>query len=291
MRIGLHGRDFKGKSSRYIEKLLDQLKQYNAEIWLSSKFVKQVKSGTLKKVKFKTFELGDNLKSLDFFFSLGGDGTLLESVTFVGKAEVPILGINTGRLGFLATTSREHADVALDSLFKGNYEIESRTLLKLISTPRLFGSLNFALNDLTIMKKDTSSMITVHVYVDGELLNSYWSDGVIVSTPTGSTGYSLSCGGPLVYPKSESFVITPVSPHNLGSRPIVIADNSEISFQIEGRSKKYLVSLDSRFETIDDSVKLVVKKEKFKVKLVILPGQHYFKTLRQKLNWGLDIRN
>jgi NAD+ kinase len=291
MRIGLHGRDFKAKSSRFIEKLLDQLNQYQAEIWLSSKFVKQVKSGALKNIKFKSFELGDNLRSLDFFFSLGGDGTMLESVTYVGKSEVPILGINTGRLGFLATTSRENADKALDSLFKGNYKIESRTLLKLISTPKLFGSLNFALNDLTIMKKDTSSMITVHVYVDGELLNSYWADGVIISTPTGSTGYSLSCGGPLVYPKSESFVITPVSPHNLGSRPIVVADNSEISFQIEGRSKKYLVSLDSRFETIDDSVRLAVKKEKFKVKLVILPGHHYFKTLRQKLNWGLDIRN
>lgn len=291
MRIGIHGRDFKAKSSRYIEKLIEQIRHYQAEIWLSSKLVKQVKTGALKNVKFKTFELGDNLKSLDFFLSLGGDGTMLESVTYVGKSEVPILGINTGRLGFLATTSREQADMALDSLFKGNYKTESRTLLKLISTPKLFGAVNFALNDLTIMKKDTSSMITVHVYVDGELLNSYWADGVIVSTPTGSTGYSLSCGGPLVYPKSESFIITPVSPHNLGSRPIVIADNSEISFQIEGRSKKYLVSLDSRFETIDDTVKLVVKKEKFKVKLVILPGHHYFKTLRQKLNWGLDIRN
>lgn len=291
MRIGIHGRDFQTNSSKFIEKLLEQLTQYQAEIWLSSKFVKQVKSNALKSIKHKTFELGDNLKTLDFFFSLGGDGTMLESVTYVGKAEVPILGINTGRLGFLATTSRENAHKALESLFKGDYTIESRTLLKLISTPRLFGSLNFALNDLTIMKKDTSSMITVHVYVDGELLNSYWADGIIVSTPTGSTGYSLSCGGPLVYPKSESFVITPVSPHNLGSRPIVIADNAEISFQIEGRSKKYLVSLDSRFETIDDTVKLSLKREKFKVKLVMLPGHHYFKTLRQKLNWGLDVRN
>jgi NAD+ kinase len=291
MRIGIHGRDFKTKSSRFIEKLIEQLNHYHAEIWLSSKLVKQVKSGVLKKYKFKTFELGDNLKSLNFFFSLGGDGTMLESVTYIGKAEIPILGINTGRLGFLATTSREHADKALDFLFKGNYQIESRTLLKLISTPKLFSNINFALNDLTIMKKDTSSMITVHVYVDGELLNSYWADGIIVSTPTGSTGYSLSCGGPLVYPKSESFVITPVSPHNLGSRPIVISDSSEISFEIEGRSKKYLVSLDSRFETIDDSARLTIKKENFRVKLVMLPGQTYFKTLRQKLNWGLDIRN
>ncbi len=291
MRIGIHGRDFQAKSSRFIEKLLDQLVQYNAEIWMSSKFVKQVSAKVLHQVKHKTFEHGDNLKSLDFFFSLGGDGTMLDSVTYVGKSEVPILGINTGRLGFLATTSRDNANTALDALFKGTYNIESRTLLKLISTPKLFGATNFALNDFTIMKKDTSSMITVHVHLDGELLNSYWADGIIVSTPTGSTGYSLSCGGPLVYPKSESFIITPVSPHNLGSRPIVIADNLEISFQIEGRSKKYLVSLDSRFETIDDSARLIVKKEKFKAKLVILPGHHYFKTLRQKLNWGVDVRN
>ena len=181
--------------------------------------------------------------------------------------------------------------MALSNLFSGHYELDTRSVLRLISTPKLFGSLNFALNDFTIMKKDTSAMITVHVFVDGELLNSYWSDGIIVSTPTGSAGYSLSCGGPLVYPRSESFIITPVSPHNLGTRPIVLSDSSEISFQIAGRSKKFLVSLDSRFETIDESVKLKIKKERFRVKLVELPGHHYFNTLRQKLNWGLDIRN
>lgn len=291
MRIGIHGRDFQAKSTRFIEKILDQLRQRRAEVWLSSKFIKQVKSPLLGDIKYKTFEQGDNLRSLDFFFSLGGDGTMLESVTYIGKAEVPILGINTGRLGFLAITSRDDIDAALEAVFTGNYKVESRTLLKLNSTPKLFEPLNFALNDFTIMKKDTSSMITVHVFVDGELLNSYWSDGIIVSTPTGSTGYSLSCGGPLVYPKSESFIITAVSPHNLGTRPIVISDKSEITFEIEGRSKKYLVSLDSRFETIDDSVKLKIKKERFFVKLVQLPGHHYFNTLRQKLNWGLDIRN
>jgi NAD+ kinase len=176
-------------------------------------------------------------------------------------------------------------------LLKPHYKIDSRTVLKLVSDPVLFHGLNFALNDFTIMKKDTSSMITVHVFVDGELLNSYWSDGIIVATPTGSTGYSLSCGGPLVNPKSESFILTPVSPHNLTARPIVLSDNSEITFQIEGRSKKFLISMDSRFETIDDSVKLKLKKEKFKVKLIQLQGYHYFNTLRQKLNWGIDIRN
>lgn len=291
MRIGIHGRDFQTKSSRFIEKILNLLIQRKAEIWLSTKLARQIKTSVLESARYKTFDLGDNLRNLDFFFSLGGDGTMLESVTYIGKAEVPMLGINTGRLGFLATTSRDDVEGALDFIFTGNYKVENRTLLRLNSSAKLFEPLNFALNDFTIMKKDTSSMITVHVYVDGELLNSFWSDGIIVSTPTGSTGYSLSCGGPLVYPKSESFIITAVSPHNLGTRPIVISDKSEITFEIEGRSKKYLVSLDSRFETIDDSVKLKIKRERFGAQLVQLPGQHYFNTLRQKLNWGLDIRN
>ena len=291
MNVGLHGRDFQQKSNRFIEKLLEILAGYKAHVSVSSKFLKHLKSSKIKELHLKTFEVGDNLKNLDFFISLGGDGTLLDSVTYVGKAEVPILGINTGRLGFLATIGREDVEKALENIFKGNYKVDSRMVLKLVSDPLLFGGLNFALNDFTIMKKDTSSMITVHVFVDGELLNSYWSDGIIVSTPTGSTGYSLSCGGPLVYPKSESFVITPVSPHNLTARPIVLSDNSEIEFQIEGRSKKFLISMDSRFETIDESVKLKLKKERFAVKLIHLPGHHYFKTLRQKLNWGLDIRN
>jgi len=291
MRIGIHGMDAQHKSSLFIEKVLEYLHRSKCEIWVSAKFLKLVKSSRIQKFKLKTFDHGDNLRHLDFFFSLGGDGTLLESVTYIGRAEVPILGINTGRLGFLATISREETETALSHLFSGHYTLDTRSVLKLISTPKLFGPLNFALNDFTIMKKDTSSMITVHVFVDGELLNSYWSDGIIVSTPTGSTGYSLSCGGPLVYPRSESFIITPVSPHNLGTRPIVLSDSSEISFQIEGRSKKFLISLDSRFETIDESVKLRIRKERFRVKLVELPGHHYFNTLRQKLNWGLDIRN
>lgn len=289
MRIGIHGRDFQQKSSRFIERVLIWLTQYQSEIFVSSKFQKHFKSR--QDFKLKVFEHGDNLKNLDFFISLGGDGTLLESVTYIGKNETPILGVNTGRLGFLATLSREETEKAFDNLFNRNYTVDERTMLKLVSDPKLFSGCSFALNDFTIMKKDTSSMITVHVSVDGELLNSYWADGVIISTPTGSTGYSLSCGGPLVFPESENFVVTPVSPHNLTVRPIVVSDQSELTFKIEGRSKKFLVSLDSRFETVDESVKLKVMKERFKAHLIQLPGQHYFKTLRQKLNWGLDIRN
>ena len=291
MRIGIHGKEVKGQQIKFIENLFSVLTANKVEIRVSTRFLKYLKPPRFDLAKLKSFELGDNLKGLDAFISLGGDGTLLDSITYIGKNETPIMGINTGRLGFLATISRDETEKAIEHLFNGTFQTDSRTVITLNSDKPLFGGLNFALNDFTIIKKDTSSMINIHVFVDKELLNSYWSDGIIVSTPTGSTGYSLSCGGPLLYPRSESFVITPVSPHNLTARPIVISDNSEISFHIAGRSKKFLISLDSRVEAIDGSVNLRVKKGKFKVHLIQMPGQHYFKTLRQKLNWGLDIRN
>ncbi|HEX5169824.1 MAG TPA: NAD kinase [Cyclobacteriaceae bacterium] len=291
MKVGVHGKDFNRQSAPFIERILEILQAHKTETFISTKFHKNLKSTPFRKFKFKTYEPGDNLKNLDVLLSIGGDGTLLESVTHVGKTEVPILGINTGRLGFLATISREETEEALTLLFKKEFRIDKRAVLKLESNEDLFDGLNFALNDFTIVKKDTSSMITVHTYIDGELLNSYWSDGIIVATPTGSTGYSLSCGGPLVFPRSGNFVITPVSPHNLTVRPIVVSDQCEITFQVEGRSKRYLVSLDSRIATVDETVKLKIVKADFRVNLIEVKGHHYFKTLRQKLNWGLDVRN
>jgi len=291
MRIAIHGRDTRSASTGFIEKLVEHLRERDVDVIASEKLVAHIPRRDIRRLKLKSFNHKDNLAKTDFFMSVGGDGTLLESVTYVGKSGVPILGINTGRMGFLATTHRNDVHQAIEDLLEGNFEIDERILLRLYSDKDLFDNTPFALNDLTIMKKDSSSMITVHVHVDGELLNSYWADGIVVATPTGSTGYSLSCGGPLVYPKSDSFVITPVSPHNLTARPIVISNNSEISFSIEGRSKKFLISLDSRYETVGGDVQLRVRKEKFTIKLVLLPGYHYFKTLRQKLNWGLDVRN
>ena len=285
MRVAVHSRDFHAKSLRFIEKLIDWIHPHGADVIVSDKIKKHI-GGTLK-----SFDHKSGMKHVDYFISVGGDGTLLESVTYVAEQEIPILGINTGRLGFLATVSREDAEKALSLMCEGKLKTDKRTLLKLLSEPKLFNGFSFALNDFTIMKKDTSSMITVHVFVDGELLNSYWADGIIVATPTGSTGYSLSCGGPLTFPGTESFIITPVSPHNLTARPIVLSNKSEISFKIEGRSKKFLVSLDSRFETIDDSVELKIKKAPFKVQLLQLQPHSHFNTLRQKLNWGIDIRN
>jgi NAD+ kinase len=291
MKIALHGRDTRSASTGFIEKIIEHLNHRGLEVIASDKLFAHIPLRDRRKLKLKSFSHKDNLSKVDFFISVGGDGTLLESVTYVGKSNVPILGVNTGRMGFLATTHRNDVHQAIDDLLEGNFAIDERILLRLYSDKDLFDNIPFALNDLTIMKKDSSSMITVHVHVDGELLGTYWADGVVVATPTGSTGYSLSCGGPIVYPKSDSFVITPVSPHNLTARPIVISNSSEITFGIEGRSRKFLISLDSRYETVDGNTQLKVKKEKFTIKLVLLPGYHYFKTLRQKLNWGLDVRN
>jgi NAD+ kinase len=291
MKIGIHGKEFNRQLVPVMERILLGLQKHKAELFISSKFEKFLKATAFKKFKWKSYEPGESLKKLDVFLSIGGDGTLLEAVTHIGRDETPILGINTGRLGFLATISKGDIDESLEKIFRGAYTLDKRAVLRLESNKKLFGKLNFALNDFTLVKKDSSSMITVHTFIDGELLNSYWADGIIVSTPTGSTGYALSCGGPLVFPRSGNFIITPVSPHNLTVRPIVVSDNSEISFKVEGRSKKFLVSLDSRVAVVDDSVKLKVVKENFKVNLILLEGHHYFKTLRQKLNWGLDIRN
>ncbi len=291
MNIGIHGKEFSKHSLPFVLDIFSILKANKARIVVSSKFYKNLKNSAFRKFKLDVYEPGDTLEKLDVMLSVGGDGTMLDSVTHIGKTEVPILGINTGRLGFLATISMEETDRSIAELFDKNFKLDKRDLLQLETDGDLFGEMNFALNDFTVVKKDTSAMITVHTFIDGEFLNSYWADGIIVSTPTGSTGYSLSCGGPLVFPKSGNFVITPVSPHNLTVRPIIVSDTSEISFQVEGRSKKFLVSLDSRTATVDSSVTLKVVKAKFKVNLIQLTGQHYFKTLRQKLNWGLDIRN
>jgi len=290
MRIAVHGKEFNRVSAPFISHIFETLNVHKAELFVSAKFSQFLKKPLIK-AEFQVYQQGSDLNNIELFISIGGDGTLLESITHIGKSEIPVLGINTGRLGFLATISKEETEKALHNLFDGTFTLDKRAVLKLETDKDIFGALNFALNDFTVMKKDTSAMITIHTYIDGEFLNSYWADGIIVATPTGSTGYSLSCGGPLIFPRSGNFVITPVSPHNLTVRPIVVADSSEITFQVEGRSKRFLVSLDSRMSSVDATIQLKVKKADFNVNLVQLESNQYFKTLRQKLNWGLDIRN
>jgi len=227
----------------------------------------------------------------DMLFSLGGDGTMLDAVCFVGNSNIPLIGVNLGRLGFLAAIPEEEVEGAIVSLVRGSYTLEKRTLLHLDSSIPLFNGAPFALNEFTIHRQDSSSMIKIHTYLNGEFLNTYWADGLIVATPTGSTGYSLSCGGPVVFPQTSSFVITPVAPHNLNTRPIVVPDDNVISFEIEGRSDQFLCTLDARTETIKSNVQLAVKRESFCVSLVRPDEHNFLNTLRKKLYWGIDKRN
>ncbi len=227
----------------------------------------------------------------NFAFTLGGDGTILGATCIIKDLGIPIMGINHGRLGFLAGVERKNIKAAMKKIAEGQYIIEERTMLCLESEPSIFGDLNFALNDFTIHKRDTSSMVSIHTYINGDYLNSYWADGLIVATPTGSTGYSLSCGGPIVFPNSGNMVITPVAPHNLNVRPLVISDSSVISFSIEGRAKNFLSTLDSRYETITPKHQLAVRRCDFNTRLVILNGQSFFNTIHEKLSWGADKRN
>ncbi|WP_200974623.1 NAD kinase [Echinicola sp. 20G] len=291
MNITIHGINFQKEFVPYIEQLIDALHQHNAKIYLTEAFLKNVKKSGAKAAGFTVLGSREELQHMDFVISVGGDGTLLDTVSMVGEYEVPILGINTGRMGFLATIAKEDVGKAVEVLFDGAFTIQDRILLNLKADQPLFNGVPYGLNEFTIHKRDTSSMITVHTYIDGEYLNSYWADGLIVSTPTGSTGYSLSCGGPLISPLAKNFVITPVSPHNLNVRPMIVSDESEITFTIEGRSKKFLISLDSRSTAVDASVKLRIKKEKFVAKLVKFHDYSFFDTLRKKLNWGFDLRN
>jgi NAD+ kinase len=290
MKFAIHGRPVNDNSLKYIKELFNVLEKKGAKVSIFNAFSNFLEKKGLSN-NFSTYSTRDEMGEADIVLSLGGDGTLLEAITYIGDHEIPILGINMGRLGFLATTTQENADNAIDALYNKAYKIDERTLIKVVSDEDLFNGLNFGLNEFTILKRDTSSMIVVHTYIDGEYLNSYWADGLIVSTPTGSTGYSLSCGGPLVLPQSNNFIIAPVSPHNLNVRPMVVSDKSIISFQIEGRSKNFLVSLDSRSKSVAADIKIAVKKEDFKVKLINLKGYNYLQTLRNKLNWGLDMRN
>lgn len=291
MKIALHGLALRPEYFPHIELLFASLHHQGCEIYVTEVFDRLLKMNGNKTLSYWVLEEKEDFASLDFLISIGGDGTLLDSVSVIGNHETPILGLNTGRLGFLATVATDRIEEAVQHLASGNFQIEKRTLIALESNRRLFNGLTFALNEFTIHKRDTSSMITVHTFIDGKYLNSYWADGLIVSTPTGSTGYSLSCGGPLITPDAKNFVITPVSPHNLNVRPIIVSDESEISFEIEGRTEKFMISLDSRSCSISSETQLKVRKEKFPANLVKLPEYHFFDTLRQKLNWGLDMRN
>ena len=293
MQIVVYGRVLKEKDLPFIQDFFNAAHEEELTIFVYAPYLKKLQ----QKIKFKkdvgSFEshLDFKTRKIDFVISLGGDGTILNSITLVRDTLVPVMGINLGRLGFLASIEKTKLRKAIGLLKRGMYSLDERQMLHLESNFPLFGETKFALNDFTLLKRDTSSMITIHTFINGAYLNSYWADGIIVATPTGSTGYSLSCGGPIIFPNSGNFVITPVAPHNLNVRPIVLPDNVVISFEIEGRAENFLCTLDSRFETITKQHQLAVRKEDFPIRIVQLHDASFLNTIREKLAWGVDSRN
>ena len=291
MHIGIHGRYINEESEPFVFQVFDEITKRGHQFSITKKFIETNKKSKIDLSGYDVIESADQIKNVDFFFSLGGDGTLLYTVSIVGNLEIPILGVNLGTLGFLATTSKSSISDALNLFFNEKFTIDERVLLHVDSTQDVFKGENFALNEVAIVKRDNASMIVAHCYIDNQFVNTYWADGLMVATPTGSTGYSLSCGGPLVLPESDTFIITPVSPHNLNVRPLVVSSSSIISFKIEGKGRNFLTSLDSRSYIVKNKVKISIRKEAFCAKLIKLVGSNFFDTLRGKLNWGLDNRN
>jgi NAD+ kinase len=291
MRIAIYSRGLESEQLEGLKLLLKEFSHYKIEPVIYQDFFNQFYSSINISDKYSTFNQSEDLEDIDFIISLGGDGTLLDAITFVGDKGIPVLGINYGRLGFLASIGKNEIHSAIESLVKRTFVLDKRTLVHLDANMPLFSGRAYGLNEFTIHKKDTSPMIKIHTYLNGEFLNTYWSDGLIVATPTGSTGYSLSCNGPVVFPDSASFVITPVSPHNLNIRPLVVPDDSVISFEVEGRTDGFLCTLDSRREMASKEVLLAIRKEAFSINLVRLNENNFLQTLRNKLSWGLDKRN
>ncbi|MDC0249505.1 NAD kinase [Flavobacteriales bacterium] len=292
MTIAIFGSPYPEHFSKYIQHLIKKLESEHIKIIVEKEFNIFLQKNIRFKNKIDTFNSYESLKNnATFLFSIGGDGTLLKAITFVRDTNIPILGINTGRLGFISSISAGQIDDALNDILKGNYTINERTLLSLETKKKLFKEKNFALNEVAVSKKDTSSMIRIDAFVDGEFLNTYWADGLVVSTPTGSTGYSLSCGGPIIMPGTNNIIITPNAPHNLNVRPIVLDDNRVITLKVEDRDQLALISLDSRARAFDSETELTIKKASFKIKLVQPQNNSFTSTIRNKLMWGLDKRS
>ena len=292
MRIAIYSRGLENIQLQDLELLIQELEKYGAEPVFFQDFFNLFYSAIKIPCKYSTFTSSEDLDlSIDCLISLGGDGTLLDTVTLVKDSGIPVLGINFGRLGFLASIGKEEIHSALNALVNRKYVLDKRTLLHLDADIPVFDDMRYALNEFTLHKNDTSPMIKIHTYLNGEFLNTYWADGLIVATPTGSTGYSLSCNGPVVFPDSASFVITPVAPHNLNIRPIIVPDNTIVSFEVEGRTDGFLCTLDSRRQLVSKEIQLAVKKETFGINLIRLNENNFLQTLRNKLSWGLDKRN
>lgn len=294
MKVGIYGRAIDKRHYPFIETFIKKLNERGIDLIIHKPFYNYLKPKLSKNFKFShsLFTRITKINQPDFLFSIGGDGTLLNTLGIVKNLPIPIVGINTGRLGFLSTIYEEEIDHAFSQIFdKKNYYIDERTILEATSNDQVFKKPSYALNEVVVHKKDSSAMITIKAYLDGNFLNTYWADGLIISTPTGSTAYSLSCNGPIVMPRSGNFIITPISPHNLNVRPLIIPDNSILKLTVEGRDSSFLASLDSRSKNIYPTTELTIQKARFSLKLLRLNDHNFFNTLRNKLMWGADIRN
>jgi NAD+ kinase len=290
MTIALFGKNFSPENASYLRQLMLELAGNQAEIIIYKSFADLVGAFVPENVRYDVFHSHADLKA-DLLFSIGGDGTILDTVPFVLDSGLPVVGINMGRLGFLSSISKSEIGKAVESVLSGDYAVEQRTLLELVSPENVFGDVRYALNELNVIRNPEHSLLAIKVFVDDVYLNTYWGDGILLATPTGSTAYSLSAGGPIIAPSSKSFVITPIAAHNLTVRPIVIPDDSEICIQVEGREKKFVFSMDSRTCALDTSVQLKVRKAGFCLNLVRMQGEDFFGTIRNKLMWGKDNRN
>jgi NAD+ kinase len=294
MKVAIYGQYYQNSTEPIIRDIFVFFNENNVEMVIEEAFLKLLYEKQIVKKEYKTFQSHKELDaSFDIMVSIGGDGTILRAATLVRASGIPILGINAGRLGFLAMVQKDEIAEFLQLIIEKKYTISERSLISLSGTPEIseISDINFAMNEISVSRKDTTSMITIETYLNDEFLNSYWADGLIISTPTGSTGYSLSCGGPILTPNVSSLVITPIAPHNLNARPLVIPDDTVIRLKITGREKHYLVSLDSRIASVKNESVLTIKKTPFKIKMVEIHEETFLKTLRNKLLWGEDKRN
>jgi NAD+ kinase len=289
MKVAILGKIFKSEPTEYITKIISLLEKKKVSVFLEYDYLKSLNGFISESVSsFKELD-----KSFDLLISIGGDGTILKAITFVKDLSIPIIGVNTGRLGFLAKIQIENIEQVIEEIILKNYSVSERTLIEVSTseTNQQLSKLNFALNEITLSRKNTTSMISIDTKLDNKHLNSYWADGLIISTPTGSTGYSLSCGGPIIMPEAENLIINPIAPHNLNARPLIIPDNTEIKIKVNGREDEFLISLDSRITTLSNSTEVIIKKSRFKIKMIELENESFLITLREKLMWGKDKRN
>jgi NAD+ kinase len=289
MKVAILGKIFKSEPTEYITKIISLLEKKKVTVFLEYDYLKSLNGFISESVSsFKELD-----KSFDLLISIGGDGTILKAITFVKDLSIPIIGVNTGRLGFLAKIQIENIEQVIEEIILKNYSVSERTLIEVSTseTNQQLSKLNFALNEITLSRKNTTSMISIDTKLDNKHLNSYWADGLIISTPTGSTGYSLSCGGPIIMPEAENLIINPIAPHNLNARPLIIPDNTEIKIKVNGREDEFLISLDSRITTLSNSNEVIIKKSPFKIKMIEFENESFLITLREKLMWGKDKRN